>query len=458
VRDFVLKRYKRILHSENRRSLLLKRNIVYNILLQALSVVLSLVLLPISLRFVSVAQYGIWLTISSILLWFSRFDLGVGAGLKNKIGQELAVNNVRKVKEYISTAYAAIFIIMTIVALGYYMFHKYFNWISILNLQYLPIVEKKTVIATINVVFYFFLLRFILQIINSVVEAFQFLYLARLNNFLSQFLILLAIFLLSNFKNGDIFTLGVVFSLGPVVVFVFSSLWFFSRKAPQYAPSFFLIKKSLIRPIFSLSLKFFIVQVNMLVLFQTSNILILRLYGSEDVVKYNIAFNLFSVINLAFSTVAAPYWSAYINAYALRDFNWIKHSINQLQKLWFLIVGAAFVLLIFSDWIYLIWIGKDLHIPFLLSSVVFIYNAVFSYGLIYNTFINSTDKVMLQTLSLTVLSILFIPLVLFFAKILEIGVITIPISLLIVSLYTVFIAPYQYKLIISDRAYGIFLK
>lgn len=458
MKDFAVNTFNWLFHSSNARSLLLRRNILFNSVLQILSVILSLLLLPVSLKFVTTEQYGIWLTISSVLLWFSRFDLGLGSGLKNKIGEELALGNKLKVKQYISTAYIAITVIMTLVSGIFYLIHDNVNWIELLKLQNLNDIDRSLVLNTINVVFYFFLMRFVLQIINSIFEAFQLLYLARFSNFISQLLILLTILILARFNSGNIYILGIIFSLSPIVIFLIFTSWFFLSKAKNYRPSVFHLNTELLRPMFSLSLKFFLIQVNMLVLFQTSNILILRLYGSEDVVKYNIAFNLFSVINLAFSTIAAPYWAAYINAYTLKDYEWIRKSILQLKKIWFAIsVGALFMLLL-SDWIYYIWIGKDMQIPFSLSLAVYLYNVLFSFGLIYNTFINGTGKVMLQTISLTILSVIFIPLVLFLSKIIGLQIEAIPISLLIVSIYTVIVAPYQYNRIITLRAVGILNK
>ncbi|MGC8979634.1 MAG: hypothetical protein ACP5K4_09995, partial [Caldisericum sp.] len=277
-----------------------------------------------------------------------------------------------------------------------------------------------------------------------------------LNNFLSQLLILILIYTSSQYFHGNLLILGLIFSVSPIVIFLLSSFFFFSVKAKIYLPSLSFIKPELFRNIFSLSLKFFIIQINMLVLFQTSNFLIIRLYGPEEVVKYNVAFNFFSLINLAFSTISTPYWAAFIEAYTLRDFEWIKKSIMKLKKIWFVIVSVGLLVLILSDKVYYLWLHQNLDIPFSLSMGMYLFHTVFAFGYVYNTFINSTGKILVQVISMTFFSILFIPLVIFFAKVLVLGIVSLPLALLMVSLYTMFIAPYQAKLIIAGKASGIF--
>jgi O-antigen/teichoic acid export membrane protein len=194
----------------------------------------------------------------------------------------------------------------------------------------------------------------------------------------------------------------------------------------------------------------------MLALFQSSNFVIINYIGSEEVVKYNVAFNLFSMMNIAFSTIAAPYWSAYANAWHQDDLLWIKKAQKKLLFIWLLIVSVSAVVLVFSDQVYSIWLNDQVEIPFSLSFALFVYMSLFCFGLIFNTFINSTGKILLQTISLTILTVIYIPLVILLIDKLQFGLISIPIALSIVASYTVLIAPWQSRKILSKKASGIF--
>jgi Na+-driven multidrug efflux pump len=161
-------------------------------------------------------------------------------------------------------------------------------------------------------------------------------------------------------------------------------------------------------------------------------------------------------MNIVFSAISAPYWSAYTNAWIQKDFVWIKNAQRKLTHVWLLICLGSFIVLIFSNEIFYLWVGNKVNIPFSLSLSVFIYMCIFTFGMIYNIFINSTGKVLLQTISLTILTIVYVPLVILLINYFKLGLNSIPIALTIISLYTVIIAPIQSKRILNGKAKGIF--
>lgn len=436
--------------SNNLRSKLLNKNIIISIGLQGVTMIISLILLPLSLDFVSVEQYGVWLTINTILMWSSNFDLGLGAGLKNNLGRALANNNDQKARELISTAYFVMFLIMGGMSLLYFLISEHINWVDLFNLntEFSLLIQK-----TINIVVYFFLLRFILQLINVVMDAMQKLYMAKINIASSQLIILIVILVLSQSTTGDMFMLGLIFSTSPLIIFLISSFWFFT-KHKNLAPSFKSINFDLVKCLYNVGLKFFFVQLSMIFLFQSTNIIIIRFFGPEDVVKYNVAYNLFSMISLAFTTISAPYWSAYISAWAKNDIEWIKKTNKNLIKIWLAIVCVSAIVLLFSDKIYYIWLGRDLNIPFELSLAIYLYMCVFSFGGIYNMFINSTGKLKIQIISLGISTTLYFPILWFFISILDWGLISFPLALLVISNYSLILAPIQFNKLIKGNARG----
>ena len=67
------------------RTLLAKKNIAASFVVKGLSVMINLALVPLTINYVNPSQYGIWLTLSSIIAWFSFFDVGFGNGLRNRL-------------------------------------------------------------------------------------------------------------------------------------------------------------------------------------------------------------------------------------------------------------------------------------------------------------------------------------------------------------------------------------
>jgi O-antigen/teichoic acid export membrane protein len=75
------------------RSIKVKKNILLSFFLKGISVVVSFLMVPITLNYLNVERYGIWLTLSSIIGWFYILDIGLGNGLRNKFTETLAKGN-----------------------------------------------------------------------------------------------------------------------------------------------------------------------------------------------------------------------------------------------------------------------------------------------------------------------------------------------------------------------------
>jgi len=448
-------RIQNLLKLENNRNKLLAKNVGLTVLFQLFSVLFSILILPISLSLLPTEEYGIWLTISSVLVWLGYFDLGLGTGLKNRLGEAIAHSNMELSQKLVSTAYYTLFFIMLFIGFVVAIFSHHINYIKLFGNPSSSIINHQFLIYTVDFVVYLFLLRFVFQLINPILEAHQKLYSTKAIVFFGQVITLLLLIVLKHYFKPNIFLLGLIFSISPIISLFFGSLFFFFKNK-ELIPSFRKVELKLLPKLYSLGLKFFIVQLNMLVLFQSANFLIVNYIGPSEVVKYNVAFNLFSMMNIAFSTISAPYWSAYTNAWTQKDIDWIKKAQRKLIYIWLIVVSVSAIVLVFSNEIYNLWIGNKVQVPFMLSLAVFIYMSFFTFGMIFNIFVNSTGKVLLQTISLTILTIVFIPLVKYLIYQQKMGVIAIPTALTIVMLYTVVIAPIQSNRLLNGNAKGIF--
>ena len=78
------------------RSSLLQKNILASFLIKGWSALIVLLLVPVTLHCLGEYKNGIWLTISSLLLWIDNMDIGLGNGLRNKIAEYMAHNEVTR--------------------------------------------------------------------------------------------------------------------------------------------------------------------------------------------------------------------------------------------------------------------------------------------------------------------------------------------------------------------------
>ena len=60
------------------RSALAKKNILASLIFKVIDIPVYLALVPVTINYLNEYEYGIWLTLSSIILWIDTFDIGLG--------------------------------------------------------------------------------------------------------------------------------------------------------------------------------------------------------------------------------------------------------------------------------------------------------------------------------------------------------------------------------------------
>ena len=435
------------------RSVNAKRNIVLSFAIKGLNIFIGLLLVPLTINYVDKTQYGIWLTLSSIIGWFSFFDIGFGNGLRNKFAEAVATGKHKLARIYVSTTYAILTIVIGFVLLIFLVVNPFLNWSSILNTSQ-SMAPQLSMLALI--VFAFFCVQFILQLLTTVLTANQQPAKAALFNFLANLISLFIIFVLTKTTSGNLLYLGISLGFTPVLVLLVSNIWFYAHSYRKYAPSFHLIRLRYAKKLTGVGLKFFIIQVAAIILFQCNNIIIAQLFGPEEVTPYNIAFKYFGIVTMIAAIVMTPFWSAFTDAWHRKDYVWIKNVIRKLQKFWLIISCLALVLLIISNFAYKIWVGEKINVSFNVSLLMTLNVIIITWNMIYVQFLNGIGKIQLQLYSGVFGTILIIPLTIILAKNFEIAGVVL--SSCILGLVNTSWTYIQYKKIINQTAKGIWNK
>ncbi|RLD82395.1 MAG: polysaccharide biosynthesis protein, partial [Bacteroidetes bacterium] len=72
---------------------------------------------PLLISVFGKTDYGIWVTVFSIVNWIFTFDLGLGLGLRNKLTDSLTIKDYNRSNSLISTTYFTIIIVAIILFL-----------------------------------------------------------------------------------------------------------------------------------------------------------------------------------------------------------------------------------------------------------------------------------------------------------------------------------------------------
>ena len=446
---------KTFLNKGHKRSVAAKKNITASFFIKGTDILIGFLLIPLLLHYFGEMKYGIWLTMTSLVTWFSFFDVGLGGGLRNRLAESYAGNNRKDAKVYISTTYAIITIIITVVISLFLILNYWIPWTKILNTTE-ESVEELRLLAYI--VFTAYSLNFITYIVHIVVLADQKPAISDLITLFGKILVIIAVFIVSRTPTNSLVLMGLAVAMPPVFVLIVANLYFFRNNYKEYRPSLKSVKFKYAKDLMNLGFKFFILQLGAMVLHSTDNVIISQLFSPEEVTPYQISYKYFSILILAFQIVMQPFWSAMTDAYARNELMWIKKTIRTLLLIASGFVFLMFIQLIVSPFAYRLWLGDEITIPMSLSFFMMLIFSIRLYNSIFTTFLNGVGKVNLSMAS-AIFNILFnVPLSIYFAKYLGLGVEGVIMATGVTALFNLILRPLQYYKIINNKATGIWNK
>lgn len=437
----------------DRRTVAVRKNIVGSLFVKGCSIVISLLIVPLTLGYVSSDLYGIWLTLSSIMMWLNFFDIGFTLGLKNKLAEAITLGDMQRGKALVSTTYFMMISIFIPLCIILEIIIPHINWASFLNVDssYSP-----DIIKTLHILAACFCVQMIVNVLTAVLAAYQKVALSSAFPVIGNFISLFIILLLTKYAPPSLSLLALTVSTIPVLVIIIASLVLYSRTFEVVAPKWTFVRKEYIKDLFNLGSKFFLIQIQVVVLYQCTNILISNLSGPSDVTSYNIAYKYITISTMILSIIVAPLWPAFTEAYTKQDYAWMKNVYNKMCKLWGVLVIAVILMIIASPIVYKLWIGDKAYISFTMTVLVGVYSIIHSWNLIQNIMINGIGAIELQTRIALVGLISHIPLSIFLGK--YVGCYGVIISMImIITLYsTVFTI--QIRKILNKTATGLWLK
>lgn len=403
--------------NNNDRNLNIKKNIISSSLLKIFGLGLSYLVVPLTLSYLNNEKYGVWLILLSMLSWISFMDIGLGNGLRNRLTESLSNNDIRSAKEYISTAYAVMVIIASVLLFALIIVVLLADWNSIFNTK--DIAETELTL-TVSIVIVFFMANFILSLSNQLFYSVQESAFTGLTAVLLNGTLLVIILILSKTTDGSLIFLSLAYGMAMVISgAIMTALFFFRYK--ELKPSLKSIKKDKINKILQLGISFFIIQISAVIIFTTDNMIITQLFGPSEVTPYNIVKKLFNIIIMGHTIVVTPLWSAYTEANIKKDFAWMRQTLKKTNYLMIIIIVAISTLVLLSKPIINIWIGSDVDIPVDLVLVMGLYTIIHVWNNNYAYLLNGIGRVRISSFVATIGALFNIPISILLASYFNLG-------------------------------------
>jgi len=423
-------------------------NVLKSFIVKFFSTFVTLALIPISLHYIEKDSYGVWLTIASFITWFSIFDFGLSNGLTNRLSEAFAMNDCRLAKIYLSTTYFILLIVTASLSFTFLLISPFTNWNSIFSTR----MDSKVLNNAVYITFFSFIFLFLLKPVTSLLMAKQKHFLASIIQVAGNLTSLILIYLIGPFIINDRFIfLSTSLSFSYPVFLLLFSVYLFNTTYKELRPSIKAVNWSYKRALMGLSFKFFIIQISVIVILTSNNILIAHFVDNSNVTYYNIAYRLYSITAIFQMMFLHPLWAAFNNAYILKDFAWIKNVVAKINKMNLYLCIVLIGMFIFHNSIYKVWIGPSISIPLQVDLLLCIYFLFNLFVQTYVYFINGVGKLNLQTLLSVVTIILQFPLAFFLTQKAHLGISGILMLNIFWAIISLFLWKKQYKVIMSSQ-------
>lgn len=433
------------------------RNVMVNTVasgaMKICSMLCSLVIVPLTIDYLSPENYGVWMAITSILNWIAFCDIGLGNGMRNSMAESIARNDWAMARSYFSTAVFFLSLIAVLMGLVLVPITCFSDLNALFNIHS---IAPSALLYAVLVAVLFSLIQFVVKCIGMVYMALQRYAVNDLIIFLGSVSTVAAIFLLTRTTEGNLLYVVLTYTVLPVVFFLLAALPLLNKHL-ELKPSLGSINVEAAREVVFKGLGFFVIQItSCLVIYGSANIFLSHCCGPEQVTVYNVAYKVFFVVATVYTIFLAPLWSAYTDAAAKGDYVWIKKTFRRSLGMWLLSVVGCLAILVVCGWLYEWWVGDSVMVPFEVSLCVMLYICVYNLNNCLTYLINGLNKIRVEILTSVVATMLYLVAV-FLVKG-SYGIIGISVCMICAYIFMVAIHFYQCYLLVNNKATGIWNK
>ena len=391
---------------DSKRTALIYKNVAVSFVLKAMAAIIGLLMVPLTLSCLGEYKNGVWLTISSMLVWIDQMDIGLGNGLRNRLAVCLARGDMEEARQAVSSTMAMLLCITVPMILVLSLLIYTTDIFGLLNVDESLIPDLRPVLLSAVILV---CLTFVFKFVGNIYMAMQLPAVSNLILVVGQAVALVATWLLMVNGQASFQNIVIVNTLAPLLVYVSAYFVTFYGKNPMLKPTFSAVDMRVALSLGNLGLRFFWLQIASVVQFMTANVLISNFFSPAMVTPYTIAYRYFSLVLVAFTVVCMPFWSATTDAYERKDMQWIRQADRRMKVIMLAIAGILALMVVVSPYVYRLWVGYMCQVPFSITVMMAVYIFLLTLSTRYSYFINGVGTLRVQ-LYMTVMVIVFIPL------------------------------------------------
>ena len=350
---------------------------------RALSILGTLVTIPLVLNYLGPERYGLWITLTTIFIFLKLADGGVTIGLIALVSRADGTGDLVRIRALCSSAFAVTIGVAAILS-GLALLVRFVDWLWLLKLAD-PALQAEATAATV-VIFISMALAYPAGVVRQARTGLQQGAAANAWDLAGSVLTFTAQLAAIYLKLGLVVLVAVT-AFAPVLMNAVSSVVYFAGSGRHLRPQARLASWPIVRALFVAGSMFMALTLVQALSMQIDTVLIARLLGVDKVADYSVVQKLMAQPHLLITLFLIPQFAAYGEALTRGDHDWIVRHLRRT-----VLVGTVLSVLLCGSLAVLaapllkLWIGTVINPPPLLVGSLAVYGVAAAVGSIFTYF------------------------------------------------------------------------
>lgn len=370
------------------------------------SIFLALLSVNLTLPYLGVERFGIWMTVASFAAMLTFLDLGVGNALTNRVAHRAAMDDRTSLCQTISGGLAFLALIGFGTGILLWLIASILPWASIMKLNQPELVSETRLAAKTFAVL--FGLSIFFGGVERVFVGLQQAYIGNIAMAVASFVACVFLWFAARAQLGISELLTIVLG-GQTVAGLFLLWWLAARKLLGLRSiTYFGRLES--RHLFKAGGLFFLLQIGTMIGWGADSLIISSTLGVAQVAVFSVVQRLFQFATQPMGILNAPLWGAYADAHARHDKAFIRNTLKHSLLITF--AGASLgvlLLLIFHTWLIEKWTHGSIVVPTIFVSTFAIWVVLEACGSAFSMFLNGVGVVRAQVSTVLLFMVLVLP-------------------------------------------------
>jgi O-antigen/teichoic acid export membrane protein len=356
-----------------------------------------LISVPLTLGYLGPERFGLWMAISAVIAMLGFADFGLGNGIMNAVSHASGRNDKHAIHESVSNGFIMLAAVGGLILFIFIAVYRHVPWPSVFNVSSATAALESGPVVLVLVCC--FIATLPLGATQKIQLGLQQGYWSNLWEAVGSVLGLLGIVVAIQLQAG-LQWIALSMAGVPLIFRAINTLVFFGYQEKMLRPRFGHLNFDVIRRLVRTGFLFFVLQLAVIVGFQSDNIIIARILGVEAVAGYDVALKLSTLPAMFIGLVVVAQWPAYGEALTRGDSDWIRRTFIRTIRL-SLLFAVPFALVLFTcgDTVIRAWAGPEVVPSTALLAGMSIWSVMMVLGSVIGVLLNGLHVVRFQAIN-----------------------------------------------------------